>query len=359
MTKRLVGSVLLIAVMSLAACTVFFDEDRQVDGFVIRLAAGDTGALSAPLAFPEEPLRYVLDVRAVNAEGRLAGWFNGKLAVSMHPVGRLASGQASRFEMTGGKLDGLEVFVEACHGATTIWVEDAGGIDRTGTYAVGTTPILYFASPTIAQLQRTDDYESSALEGDFVELRVADREVVVTNVRRDGFYCQDLTEPDGAYGGVYVYTHNQPEGIEAGARLTELRGQADEFFGFTELGFPDYLADGELPEPAPFVIGLSRLSDNDAMEEWEGSLVEVQDVRVCPTDEQYELYDQWPVLLDPEGDCSDETATILVAETAVFDELDPPSLAGATLSRVIGNQRYHAAAEPSWMIVPRYASDVQ
>jgi hypothetical protein len=337
-----------------AGCAEELDHANGVDGFQVTIQDGPEGSADDPIPFPEAPLRYVLNIYALDQMGNLVTSYNGKVALSLHPAGKLASGQPSRLEIAHG-----QVLVEACHGDVTIWVEDAGGLETKGVYALGATPVLHFADPTIAQMQRTDDIESSPLRGDFVELRAADREIVVTNVRRDGFYCQDLAEPDGAYAGVFVYTHNRPSDVELGSRVTALRGQVDEFFGFTELGFPDFAVDGTLDLPAPKLIDPTLLTDEFGMEALEGSLVTVEDVLVCPMDEQYTQYDQWRVLVNPASDCSDDTATILVAETAGLDDVDPPSLVGRTLTRVIGDLRYHYLATPSWMIIPRDASDVK
>jgi len=358
MKRFLVWLLLVGLILPAGSCVEKFDAEQQVDGFAIVIREGSVGSADDPAPFPEAPVRYVIDVHALDLQGNWDRSYNGKVAVYSEPVGRLAAGQPSRITVENGAATGVEVLLEACHGELAIWVEDAGGLDASGSYAVGASPVLHFANPTIAQMQRTDDIESNALNGDFAEIRAADREIVVTGVHRNGFYCQDLAEPEGAYAGLYVYTHNSPSGVEAGSRLIALRGQVGEFFGFTELGFPDYLAEDTLPVPDPMLIDTTTRADDVAMEALESSLVEVQNVEVCSLDEQYSQYDQWRVLLDPEGSCNDATATILIAETRSID-FDPAPLVGETLTRVIGNLKYHYLAEPGWMIVPRQPDDIQ
>lgn len=359
--KQALLLLVLILLPALIACSFDTDQSKGVSSFDVSIVQGRQGSPGEPAPFPEEPVRYVLNVRALNHEGKLLRSFEGKVAISVEPAGRLAEGQARRFEIENGIAENLEIWLERCHGEITIWVEDAGGLDAKGTYALGASPILYFAYPTIAQLQRCDDFESSALNGDFAELRIADRLVMVTNIQRDGFYCQDLAEPGGEYGGVYVYTHNWPGDLVEGDRLATLRGQVSEFFGFTELSFPDYQVAGE-NEPVDVPAALIEpawLTEDDQMESLESSMVKVQNVTVCPMDEQYYLYDQWRVLVNPGGSCEDETATINVGETGRFDDIDPPSLVGSQLTEVTGTLRYHYLAAPSWIIVPRNAQDVQ
>lgn len=360
MIKHFSVAIALLSVMLLLSCTTEFDDKTGLAGFYVQIVDGPIGAPDAPQPFPEEPVRYVLKIRAMDSQGNLDASYNGKIAFRVEPVGRVAEGQPARLEIENGKADNVELLVDACHGAVTIWVEDAGGIDVEGTYAVGATQVMYFQHPTIAQIQRTDNIQTSALQGDFAEVRVADRNVVVTNIRRDGFYCQDLAEPEGAYAGMFVYTHNLPEHVEEGTRLATLRGQVDEYFGFTELGFPDYLpADTAGDRAEPVLIGTGRLADDDVMEALESSLVQIENVTVCPVDEQYYTYDQWRVTFGTVAQCDDETATILVAETGGFDSVDPASMEGQTLARVTGNLRFHVSATPRWMIVPRHASDIE
>ncbi|MDP8222637.1 MAG: hypothetical protein P9L99_04700 [Candidatus Lernaella stagnicola] len=348
----------LILTLALAACVTEFDSDGGLSSFAIRIADGEIGSPGSPQAFPDEPLRYVLQIRALDENGDFLSTYAGKLAFRVEPVGHFAAGQQSRVEIENGTADAVELYVEACHGDVTIWVEDAGGLDQSGTYAAGATPMLYFEDPTLTQVQRTDNFESSGLFGDFVEVRVADRNVVVTNVRRDGFYCQDLDEPGGSWAGMFVYTHNRPE-VETGMRLTALRGQVDEYFGFTELGFPDYLAEPTDETVDPFTITPSLMANDIAMEELESSLVQVEDITVCPVDETFYAYDQWRVSFSGLSGCGEESNTILVAETAVFDEIDPPSMEGKTFVRVTGNLRYHYLANPGWMVIPRRAGDFE
>ena len=359
-----IGLLLLTSLLILGgACSENGDEPTGINSFRVTIVEGETGSNADRVPFPEDPVQYVLDIRALDFDGKVDKSYDGKVAISVQPAGALGEDTPSRVAVENGVAERVEIELERCHGDVTIWVEDAGGVDTSGSYAVGASPVLHFAYPTIAQMQRWHDFESSALRGDFVELRVADRNVVVTNIRRDGFYCQDLDEGEGEHGGVYVYTHNRPDGVIIGSKLIALRGQVSEFFGFTELGFPDYVAapGQELALPDPAVIDVTLLADDEAMEGLESSLVAVTDVLVCPLDEQYTLYDQWPVLVDPNGSCYSEegAGVILVAETGGYDEIDPPSLEGTQLRQVTGTLRYHYLATPSWMIIPRSADDVR
>jgi len=350
----------LILSVLCAACVKEYDAPEGISSFAVLIEEGETGDDNDRIAFPDEPVGYRLTIAALDETGEVDRDYDGKVVLSVEPVGRLMEGQASRLIIENGVAQNVEVWLESTHGDVAVWVEDAGGLDVEGSRAVGASPVLYFDHPTIAQTQRCDDFESSALRGDFAEIKVAERDVVVTNVRRDGFYCQDLAEPGGQYGGMYVYTHNQPTGLEEGMTLTTLRGQVDEFFGFTELGFPDYqFSTVKIEMPDPVVLTAQMTANDDGMEALESSLVRVEDVVVCPMDDQYTAYDQWRVLLNPDGDCDEPADTILVSETAGIEGVDPPSMVGDELDAVTGTLRYHYLAEPSWMIVPRRAADLE
>jgi hypothetical protein len=66
--------------------------------------------------------------------------------------------------------------------------------------------------------------------------------LVVTALASDGFYVTDLNPSAVAsgYNSLFAYNFMEPEGMAICDRVTSLAGTANDFYGYTQLGFPSY-----------------------------------------------------------------------------------------------------------------------
>jgi hypothetical protein len=361
--KRTHGIVLVAALAAVGCQREIVVDDPGPLTFEVQVVDGGVGTAQAPLPFSHTPFTLTLDVAAIDKDGAPAGWFDGRLHLRVAPRGKLADGQSEWIDVVGGVAHGVPVMIQDLHNEANIWVESVGTDAAPGNYATGLSPDLWAANPTIRNVQEvTPDpvlptWETSALEGEFVIIDLTDRTAVVTGVTNDGCYVTDTTEPGLSYSSIYVYNFSRPE-VEVGDRIVSLSGTADEFFGFTELSFPSWKADGTAAVPSPVVIDALNVDDDNALEAYESALVEVQDVEVCPVGADFYTYGQWTVLVDPAASCAGATGLVNVVSAFTAAEFDPAAHVGETLPIVRGNLRYHSSAAPSWMIYVRSAEDI-
>ena len=113
--------------------------------------------------------------------------FNGDLKVRVRP-GRLQQDAWVTFE--NGTWTGTVEF-EAAFGPHPVLVQRRGdkqsSSDREPSYGTGVSDPIHIQFPTIVQMQEIDDHETNQLAGEFAELRISDREVVVTRLGTNGF----------------------------------------------------------------------------------------------------------------------------------------------------------------------------
>jgi hypothetical protein len=338
-------------------------DDPGPLSFEVQIVGGEMGSEEAPLPFSHTPFTLTIDVAAIDRDGAPAEWFDGQLHLRVAPRGKLADGQAEWFEMTGGVAQGVPVQLVDVHNEANIWVESVGTDDAPGNYATGLSPDVWAANPTIRNVQEvTPDpvlptWETSALAGEYVQIDLTGRTVVVTGVTNDGCYVTDTTEAGLSYSSIYVYNFSRPE-VEVGDRIVSLSGTDDEFFGFTELSFPSWKVDGTAEVPAPVVIDAVNVDDNNTLEMYESALVEVADVVVCPLGDTFYTYGQWMLLVDPAGSCTGTTGLVNVVSTFTAADFDPAAHVGETLPLILGNLRYHSSADPSWIIYVRSQEDI-
>ncbi len=320
----------------LAACGDLPERVRVEPTFIhVDLAADAVvGTEAAPLAFSPAAQAFTLTVSTYDVQGE-AYDFDGELSLDVRP-GRL--GDVTRIDVADGVWTGA-VAVEAGFGPTRIWATDEDVTDgRTPSWSAGVSGAIWFERPTIPEMQTTDNHETNQLDGEFAELRLADREVVVTGTNAAGFWVSDLGTAPGGFSGLYVYTFQKPpEEIVLGARLDELNGQNSEYLAATQLNFPTlHVVDGaSLTPPAAVVLTESTACDDNAMEALEGSRVRAESAVVPDTftaDSEayadYLEYGQWPLTL---GAC-----TLYAESGATVPDYFPPDHAGETLSHVEG-----------------------
>ena len=167
--------------------------------------------------------------------------------------------------------------------------------------------------------------------GEFTEVRVEDRDVVVTVVGPNGFWITDLNDGVGNYASMYIYTFQKPSGVRPGYRITKLNGGNQEYLGSTQLSFPSYEA-----EEADFQVEIptiddSTLCDPQKMEGFESAVVNVANAQIPDTftegsEDYYDYleYGQWPVKID--------NCTFYIDSSALSFAFDPVDYSGERLT---------------------------
>lgn len=320
----------------LLACAAAPTRDRIDPSFIhVDLVEPTTaGTVEAPLPFSATGRPFGITVTTYDVKGE-AYPFNGELTLDVRP-GRLAEG--TRATLVDGSWTGTAT-LEAAFGPARIWARDEDVTDgRVPGWAAGVSPALQFEFPTIPEMQATDNHETNQLEGEFAELRIADRQVVVAATDAAGFWVSDLGAAPGNYAGLYVYTFSKPpEEVVVGAQLVSLNGQNSEYLASTQLNFPtlQVVAGASLTPPGAVTIDSTTACDNDAMEKLEGSRVRAE-LPVVPASftpdsaafVEYVEYGQWPVTV---GSCE-----LYVESGGTVPDYYPPDHAGETLSHIEG-----------------------
>jgi hypothetical protein len=175
--------------------------------------------------------------------------------------------------------------------------------EESGSFASGTSPVIHYGLPTVAELQGYTAGTPFSQEGVVVETRKPRAHLVVTRVGSSGMFVTDVditTDEQGnevvkakPFGSLFVFNFGLPQGVLVCDQLTYLSGTMDEFFGYTELLFPSYEVEPFdvrptakttnraclLPEPTEIVA--STASDNAVLESVEAGLVRVRNARVA------------------------------------------------------------------------------
>lgn len=221
-------------------------------------------------------VRYIFDIEALGRDGD-AFPYRGPLHIRVTP-GIVADGR-DIITMDGGSLSAVEVHVARAIGKTHIWFEADGflpkpdgqiygqcsdGVDNDANGlvdladpgcqsadddaeakvnpATGISATLWFADPTIRDLQWQDppSLSSSPLVGE--QAQVSAGTLVVTNVVNNGFYLVDLADnvPGRLFNGLFVFTFSKPDGVLYGDKICGVSGAVQEHVGQTQLVFPSY-----------------------------------------------------------------------------------------------------------------------
>lgn len=348
----------LAAAFVAASCEV--DLGKVVDGpltFQVVAAGGDWGSEAHPLEFASDEMTLTVSVRALDQNGEPTR-VDGDVHINVAPTGKLIKGQRPWITLKNGVAKNVPIGLKNIHGKSFIWIEDTGPDDEhPGSYATGLSDPIWVRYPTIRNMQETDNILSSPLKGDFVEIEIGERTLIVTGVTADGFYVTDVGEQDDVFNAVFVFSFSRPRDTRVGDRLSQLSGIADEYYGFTELSFPSWIvAERGFDPPPPVTLTAEMVADGDAMETYESRLVEAFDAVVCPITEDFETYGQWAVAL-PGGSCSGDGAVNVISQGAA-PGFDPTEHVGDAIAVLRGNLRFHQSASPQWMIYPRDEDDL-
>ncbi len=298
--------------LSLLACTGSDTEKVRIEpSFVVVSVAGDQGSIESPLPFSAQTISRTLTVTTLDTDASPYP-FSGELTVKVRP-GLLAGPQT--ITLSDGQWSG-DVTFSASFGPTRLWVADEGDEDgaRTPSYAAGVSETLYFEKPTIEEMNDIEDIDTNHLDGEFTELRLSDREVVVTVLGTTGFWATDRLSVEsadaatpGGFASLFVYTFSAPSDLEVGSRLIQLSGNNQEYLGTTQLSYPTYTAEeGTVLDPPEVpAVDASTLCDDRAMESLESAVIEISGASIPSTftedDEDYVDYGQWPAAV---GGCS-------------------------------------------------------
>jgi len=286
------GIAVILSFQGLACENKIERDTTKLFTFEVNITTNNFGSAEVPLPFTRQPIPMTIDIRAIDEEGQLADWFNEVVNLRIAPRGNFPTAQKTEVQLVNGVASGVAVEVEKVHSTAAIWVEHLGTDDHPGSYATGLSQTITTRNPTLRNVQEVDPgkYVTSTLRGNFVNVDLENRIAVVTGVMSDGYYITDTTEPGFAYSSIFVYSHNYPD-LQAGTRITKLSGSIEEFYGFTELSYPTWREAAELVAvPDPVLITADLVDNDDAMEQYEGALVEVDNVTICPTGSDYTTY---------------------------------------------------------------------
>jgi hypothetical protein len=110
------------------------------------------------------------------------------------------------------------------------------------TLATGVSETLWFANPTIQDLQHAvpPSLYSSPLVGS--QAQVTSGNLVVSNVVSNGFYLIDLNDntPTELFNSLFIFTYSKPKEIYYGDRLCGFSGAVQEHVGHTQIVFPSF-----------------------------------------------------------------------------------------------------------------------
>jgi hypothetical protein len=162
--------------------------------------------------------------------------------------------------ISGGAALGQTVHIERAYGISNIWVQEAVQDPNrmpppltTNSHSVGTSPPIYFANPTIPDVQTPLDLTAptatycTPFNGKHVIIdhTVGTGKLVVTSVFIDSYVVADnsaIYDPatnTGGFNHLYVFSFGRPDAaITPGRVLVNTSGNVAKFVGFTELNFP-------------------------------------------------------------------------------------------------------------------------
>ena len=396
----------LVALLLLGACTETKDGVQGTQSLKVDLVSPASGG-SSTQRLPDTQRTLTINVTALGPDGEVDTTFDRDVQVYTQFLGtltpKLTETPLTTFHVTAGKATGKTVMLPLALGPTTLWIDD--GKDPDPTYATGTSPILWYRDPFIADLQTPksetalDALSAIPLQNKQVSVdssRYGARgRLVVTSVFSQGYTVSDVQCADTngtppctaqAYDHAMVFSFSAPRGahgehILEGQTIEGFAGGVAEFNGLTEIGFPQtFTTDNEqvnkAREPAPVVADLETtvtpetwfdpLSANGGgminFERNEAGLIQINNAKVCDVanDTDYTTYKQWK--LDPAGvggNCMGNKKVINVITAGTVSEIDPPSLVGRTFIKVIGVLRpVNIGTFNVWIIYPRSSADL-
>jgi hypothetical protein len=326
------------------------------------------------------------------ADGGPAPDYTTTLGVFTHYLGTLTpyltGSPLTTINITHGQAMNQSFTLPPVYGPTTIWLDDDSSADP--QFVAGTSPTLWFRDPFTADLQRpTNEASITALDVGPVDNKNvsvngsqfgSNGRLVVTSVFSQGYTvadvdCQDAagtppcTAVDYGYMDVFSYSAAQDQELRyivEGEVIDGYAGGVSEFDGLTELGFPQSFVDEVTPdvnparEPPPVVFDTSWLTNPIMFERNESGMIEVDNTIVCPLDSDYTTYNEWKVYpASEDSSACGEDSEIIIIVTAGTVDIDPGTLVGKPLPRIVGNLRpINIGSFNAWIIYPRSMADI-
>ena len=354
---------------------------------VTLVAPADPGAPDRRLDDTARDL--MISVEAIGPDGGRDADFAGDVDVYAQFLGsltpELGDPPLTRVNLSAGVSAATPVTLPSAFGATVLWVDD--GSRDGATYAAGTSPVLWYRDPFVADVSTPPDpmalnaLSTSPLQDKQVIVNGsrygARGRLIVTSTYAQGYTVSDTECADAAgtppcvagdFDHVLVFSFSRPRdeegrGIEVGQAITGFAGGVTEFNGLTELSFPQTFVTGE-PDvdlarvPAARDFELSWLSNVIEFEKIESGLMRVPQAMatVCPLDEEYETFKQWK--LDLGSGCGDPDRTISVITAGVVTDFDPATVVGMQVG-VTGTLRpVNIGTFNVWILFPRSSADL-
>jgi hypothetical protein len=393
---------LVVVVAALAACNS--NEGAVSSGTqslrIELVSPADPGDVNHRMPGSPAP-SVIVNVTALDVDGNLDPTFDRDVYAYAQFLGTLTPDLGSvdplaTFHVTQGKSTDQEIQLPIVFGPTTIWIDDGQNDDP--TYATGTSPTLWFNDPFIKDIQQPaneqaiDALSNAPLDSKNVQVNAsrygANGRLVITSVFAQGYTVADVNCKDAAgtppcvagnYDAVEVFSFSAPldaDGrfLKEGQVIDGFAGGVSEFDGLTEIGFPQTFVNADpvdvntMREPTPVKVDASTwflpLTDPSGgmiqFERQEALPIEIDGAKVCNLDSDFDTFNQWK--LDPSGvggDCSSAKNLVNVITAGVISDLDPSTLVGQTLPKVVGILRpLNIGSFNVWIIYPRSHADL-
>ncbi|MCX5741231.1 MAG: hypothetical protein NT062_01890 [Proteobacteria bacterium] len=349
----------------------------------------------------------VVNLTALDANGEPDPSFDGELGVYVQFLGTLSpyltGTPLTTVQLTAGKATNKMITLPPVFGPTTLWFDDSKAADP--TLATGASEPLWYRDPFIEDIQKPrletalDALSKSTLELKQIAVHAskygANGRLVVNSVFAQGYTVSDMQcGPGGAppctsepYSSVMVFSFSAPratsdedegssELLREGQVISRFNGGVSEFNGLTEIGFPrtflstlDDVDPAREPKPAKFDVGwFAALSDPNGIinfERYEAAPIEIDNAVVCALDDAYTTFKQWKI--DPSGtesaggaDCSKSKNVISLITSGVAADLDPSTLVGKKIPKIVGIVRpVNIGTFNVWIVYPRGMADLQ
>jgi len=356
------------------------------------VSPADTGSITNRLQPTQNTL--TVNLSAIDANGKPDTNYSNQLQVYVQYLGTLTpdpdQGQAPLqvVQMAGGSASNVFITLPpAVYGPVVVWFDDAADVGK--TYATGVSPTLWYRDPFVVDIETptsetsVDAFYVGPLDNKNVAVKGsrygAQGRLVVTSVFSQGYTVADVNCADANgtppcvsadYDYLEIFSYSAPldqdkRFISEGQVIDGFAGGVTEFDGLTEIGFPQTFIStidiNTAREPVAVKLDpLTWFSTNKIeFERNEGGAIEIDNAKVCPLDNDYVTYKQWKI--DPAGVADPATCTgdhaINVITTGL--QLDPATLVGKTLPKVVGMLRpINIGSFNIWIIYPRSLNDI-
>ncbi len=302
----------LVLLLALAGCDERIAAPvTGLQSFAVTVTAPDNlGAPDAPVTVKD----ITYDVRAIDAQGNTfaedvqvdvyLSFAGNKIGTFTNCGDNEDSTPLETITLKSGVLQGHVTHLPRAFGRTTVWLEETPekrAPMNPGTYALGSTPPIYFPNPTIPDVQTPLDLAAPTAtyctpwNGKHVVIDHATGagKLVVTSVFIDSYVVADTGanfDPMTGMGGfnhLYIFSFGHPPaGIQPGRIIANVSGNVSKFVGFTELNFPlqDFpdTVDPQLLPPV-YVLSPGDRGNNLRLIRLAGATVSVSGT-ICPID---------------------------------------------------------------------------